>query len=319
MSRYDRHFNKGYLIVIAAAIIYLLFVFVSNSQILITSLEKIKWEFLVLIFVTEFIVLILRTARNRIFLKSININIPFSRNILIYFAGLSMTITPANVGELIRTQFLKREVGTPIASTIPIYFGERINDLIAITIITSSFLIFVSFIEGEIVVAISIIIIILGIGILKNQRLFDLFERKINSIKFLLKFSKDFEQLRNSMQSVFKTSVIKKTIPASIPIWLVHGISAYLAFLSFGVNMGFMKTYVIYFTSLVIGATSFIPGGIGITETSLVGLLTLQGINFSVAVALTLVLRLVTIWFAAIVGIVVSKILYSKTPPNRVQ
>lgn len=317
MSSYEKHFNKGYLIIITAAIIYLIFLLLSNSQILITTVEKVRWGFLVLIFVSEFTVLIFRTIRNRIFLKSIDINISFSRIFLIYFAGLSMSVTPANIGELIRTQFLKREVGRSIASTAPIYFGERINDLIAITAITCFFLIFVNFLEGEIVVAISALIILFGIAILKSHLLFRFFKSKIKSIKFLEKHTENFDQFYNNMQNMLKIDVTKKTIPASFPIWLTHGISAYLAFLAFGVNFGFMKVYVIYFTSLIIGASSFIPGGIGITETSLLGLLTIQGINFSIAVALTLFLRLLTIWFAVIVGIVASKILLHKDPPTR--
>jgi uncharacterized protein (TIRG00374 family) len=317
MPSYERHFNKGYLVAIAAAIVYMSFVLLSNTQTLVTSLEKIKWEFLALILLSEFTVLLLRTARNRIFLRSIDINIPFSRNLLIYFAGLSMTITPGNAGELIRTQFLKREVGKPIASTIPIYFGERINDLVAVTVITSLFLIFVNFVEGKIVMAISVVIILIGFGILKNRYLFLLFRGKTNSIKFLQKFSDSFDQLHDSMQKLLTINVVKKTVPASFPIWLMHGISAYLAFLAFGINFDFMQTYVIYFTSLVIGVTSFVPGGIGVTETSLVGLLTIRGVNFSVAVGLTLVLRLFTIWFASMVGICVSRVLLSKSPSSR--
>lgn len=316
MSGLDKHFNKGYLVAVVAAVIYIAFILFSDWQTLIKSFEKIKPEFLVLLVVVEFAVLVLRTMRNRIFLKSLDIHISYRRNILIYFAGLAMTITPGNAGEMVRAQFLKREVGKPIASTIPIYFGERLNDLIVVTIITSIFLVFVDFAAGKIVMMVSVGIIVVLFALLKSVRLFKFFRKKTGSIKFLQKFSDGFDQIHDSLQNILGKNIIKKTLPASVPIWMMHGFTAYVALLAFGVDIGFMETYVIYLSSLIIGVLSFIPAGIGVTETSLVGLFGAHGVNFSLAVAITLILRFMTIWFAAIVGIFASKILLSRQPPT---
>lgn len=316
MSHLDRHFNKGYLIAAAAAIVYLSFIFFSDAKTLVQSFEKIKWEFIALLVTSEIAVLFLRTARNRIFLKSLGINISVKRNILIYFAGLALSVTPGNTGEMVRAQFLKREVGTPISNTLPIFFAERLNDLIAVTIITSLFLFFVDFTEGKIVMLISTAIIIFMYTLLKSKKLFRFFRGKTGSIKFIQKFSDNFDQLHESIQNILGSKVAKKTLPASIPIWLTHGVSAYMAILAFGVDFSFIETYVIYFTSLSIGVMSFIPAGIGVTETSLVGLLTVRGLDFSLAVALTLVLRFATVWLATIIGVFASRILFSKQVPK---
>ena len=62
-----------------------------------------------------------------------------------------------------------------------------------------------------------------------------------------------------------------------------------------------------YSISLVIGALSLIPGGIGVAEASLVGLLTLQDIEFSDAVVAVVLIRLFTLWFSTISGFITLK------------
>ena len=58
----------------------------------------------------------------------------------------------------------------------------------------------------------------------------------------------------------------------------------------------------IYSSSLIIGAISFIPGGVGITEGSIAGLLTLGGIELSVALVLGIMIRIFTLWFGVGIG-----------------
>ena len=62
-----------------------------------------------------------------------------------------------------------------------------------------------------------------------------------------------------------------------------------------------------YSSSLVIGALSFIPGGIGIAEGSLIGLLTFQGIDISEAIVIVVLIRIFTLWFSTITGFIALK------------
>jgi glycosyltransferase 2 family protein len=48
---------------------------------------------------------------------------------------------------------------------------------------------------------------------------------------------------------------------------------------------------------------SFLPGGLGGAEVTMVGLLLLNGMNEAQAVACTLFVRLATLWFAVILGL----------------
>jgi len=61
----------------------------------------------------------------------------------------------------------------------------------------------------------------------------------------------------------------------------------------------------IYVVSLVAGNLSMLPGGIGAAEASMAGMfVAVAGLSAGTSAALTLVIRLSTLWFAVLVGVV---------------
>jgi uncharacterized protein (TIRG00374 family) len=66
--------------------------------------------------------------------------------------------------------------------------------------------------------------------------------------------------------------------------------------------IGFGDSIGIYAAAIVVGAISFLPGGLGTTEALLVALLVGYGFGMSDALLLTLVCRLLTLWFAVGLG-----------------
>jgi uncharacterized protein (TIRG00374 family) len=64
-----------------------------------------------------------------------------------------------------------------------------------------------------------------------------------------------------------------------------------------------LKVLAIYATSALLGAISLVPGGIGITEGTLVGLLTLEGIGVSTALILSVMIRIFILWYPVCLGL----------------
>jgi uncharacterized protein (TIRG00374 family) len=60
----------------------------------------------------------------------------------------------------------------------------------------------------------------------------------------------------------------------------------------------------IYAFSTLAGAVSFLPGGLGGSEASMILLLRLSSVPLPVAVAAILLIRLTTLWYAVAIGIV---------------
>ena len=78
----------------------------------------------------------------------------------------------------------------------------------------------------------------------------------------------------------------------------------YLCAVGLGADLSFLLVVFVFATSSLIGVLSMLPGGIGAVEAGLaVQFRVLAGLSDGVAGALTLVIRLATLWFATLVGI----------------
>ena len=94
----------------------------------------------------------------------------------------------------------------------------------------------------------------------------------------------------------------------SIAYWLVVGSAAFFVVQGFGIStIELLSIISSYSSSLIVGALSFIPGGLGVAEGSLIGLFSLQNIDFSEAIVIVVLIRFFTLWFSTIVGFVALK------------
>jgi uncharacterized protein (TIRG00374 family) len=87
----------------------------------------------------------------------------------------------------------------------------------------------------------------------------------------------------------------------------VDGITAYLCFLSFNQTIDLLQASLISLSSFVFGFATFVPGGLGVTEIGMTGLLVKQGVNISLASSMVLYIRICTIWFATFLGIIFTR------------
>ncbi len=86
----------------------------------------------------------------------------------------------------------------------------------------------------------------------------------------------------------------------------VQGLAFYFILVTLDIDIPLYTAMSIYAISLLAGALSFVPGGIGTTE-AVMGLLLLgSGTDTVSAVAVPLISRLSTLWFAVILGLLSS-------------
>ena len=78
-------------------------------------------------------------------------------------------------------------------------------------------------------------------------------------------------------------------------------------------DLNIFETTSIAFSAIILGAISFIPAGIGLIETSLIGFLLLKEIDLATASSLTLLIRFTTYWFATFLGIVAIRFFLKKS------
>jgi uncharacterized protein (TIRG00374 family) len=87
--------------------------------------------------------------------------------------------------------------------------------------------------------------------------------------------------------------------------WSLEGVSLWLLLRGMGVDVvGIGGATIAHTAAGLIGALTLLPGGLGSTEAGTVGLLALQGVRVAAATPATLLIRLMTLWFATALGVV---------------
>jgi uncharacterized protein (TIRG00374 family) len=86
--------------------------------------------------------------------------------------------------------------------------------------------------------------------------------------------------------------------------WSVESWGFDILLRALGYPLPLATAFSIYAFSMLTGGISFLPGGLGGSEAAMIILLRLVGVPLSVAVAGTLLIRLTTLWFAVLLGII---------------
>jgi uncharacterized protein (TIRG00374 family) len=299
--------NKVLLGIIIAIAVYAIFLLVSDFNTIFDKISDFRVSYLPIILVlvsSGWCVLFLRWT---ILLKNNAISIPHRKSFLIYIASFSMSATPGQLGELIKSQLLKNKFDIPVTKTAPLVIIERLSDLAgAIIVSVIGFWLLNINIYVPIIASVALALIFL---LLKSKKMFT---RAINLIKKMRFVSKIADPLSESFDTI-QLSLNKKTLILctilSICYWLIVGISAFFVLKAVGIDtLEPIKAVSIYSSSLIIGAASFIPGGVGVAEGSIAGLLSFSGIDISVAIALGILIRIFTLWYAVLVGFIALKI-----------
>ena len=241
--------------------------------------------------------------RWNLLLKNSDIDIPLKDNFMIFISGFALGVTPGKVGELIKSQLLKNKFNIPRTKTAPLVIVERFYDFFAIAIISLfGILVFEYsiYIFGILAIGISIFLIITS-----SEKIFLKFLNKIEKIKFLKNFSNELPKSFNVIQKSTRGKIFPLSITLSVIFWFLDSIIAYLTLLSFGIDIiDYFVLMSIYTSSIILGVISFLPLGIGVVEGSLVGFLSLNGIEFHLATAIVVFIRFFTRWIGVMAGFI---------------
>jgi uncharacterized protein (TIRG00374 family) len=91
----------------------------------------------------------------------------------------------------------------------------------------------------------------------------------------------------------------------SLSAWSLEALAFYWILNAMGVDVPLTFAMFVYAVSMLAGALSFMPGGLGSAEAVMVTLLVSSDVAMADAIAATVLLRLATLWFAVGLGAVV--------------
>jgi len=303
-------FGKKYLIIILIAVgIYSLFLFFSDFSVVYDYLKNFEISSLPIILAVIFSSWLILFARWIILLKRHQISIPLKTNLLIFFSGFTLAISPVKSGELIKSILLKNKCKISATKSIPIIFLERFYDIIGTAAVALIGITFLGLEMSAVLILIPIVIISLYY-LLYSKKGFGLTLSILNRIKFFQKFTANIEQSREIIRHSSDIKTVCSCSFLTIVFRVIEAIGIIIILQALGINfIEFFNLLSIYSMSVILGSASMSPGGLGITEGSFAGLLALQGLNLQTTLAVAIIVRFFTMWFAIVVGFISLKLI----------
>lgn len=225
------------------------------------------------------------------------------RSLLVYLAGLSMSVTPGKVGEVLRSMLLRASDGVPFTRTAPVVVADRLTDLVALVVLAA-----VGVAERpEYLPVLVVTVVLVGVGavVLGSPRLlggaFDLIAR----VPRLAGVAAKGRPLVDSSVTLMRLGPLTWLTALSVVGWGLECVGFWLIVGGFsGVDPSLRTCTLLWSAGTLVGALSFLPGGLGATEGSLVVATTrlVAGATQAMALAASLLGRLATLWFGELVG-----------------
>ncbi len=225
----------------------------------------------------------------------------------LYVAGYALTPTPGNVGEAVRGLWLVRQP-LSTAQSLAIFGAERLADLLCLLLmalpalgwlwwhsakgLTSWGLGFWGWSAGLLVVA----ALVLGVVFVVARRIV----RKPSWAARLAWLHEAWHCLDHQPW---------RWLALTLSAWAAQGLAVALLCSAAGLDLSAWLAAGFYALAMVGGALSALPAGLGGTEAVLVALLVGQGAAVGTAVAVTVLVRLLTLWLAVALGLLA--LLYS--------
>ena len=282
--------------------VYLVLAILSGIGDLREALARFDWRLIPASLALVGTSYVLRYVRWSYFLRRIGIRLEPRTGVAIFVAGLSMTISPGKFGEVLKSVLIVNASGDPIAKTTPAVLSERITDGLGMAAwgLLGAF----AFGFGPGVPVVFLGITAIGVLMLRSKRFSIFFAKlleRVPKVRALAPRVADFHGASNHLLS--SVSLAVGSVLAFV-IWSLEISAVYLIVHGVGAATPFMKVAFIFAVSSIVGLVSMLPGGIGVTEASLTGMFRVTaGLASGPAAAATLITRLVTLWFAASLGI----------------
>jgi glycosyltransferase 2 family protein len=213
--------------------------------------------------------------------------VPTGRSAVIFTAGLAGTLSPAKLGEVLKSALLRRSFAVPMRRSAPIVVVERVTDglgLVALAALAGASE------AGSLPLLSFGACAALAVVLLLRTRLLDRVAPLATA--------------RASAAALVDTPLLVGMSALAAVSWFFECLAAYACVRGLGLDVSLPDTVVAFSVGSLAGALSFLPGGLGVAEAGMTALLqTLGGVGAADAAAATVLIRLATLWFAVVLGL----------------
>ncbi|MBB3189397.1 lysylphosphatidylglycerol synthase transmembrane domain-containing protein [Halomonas cerina] len=243
----------------------------------------------------------LRFVRWQLYLAQLDHRVAWRPSLRIYLSGFALTTTPGKAGEAFRGVLLKQH-GVPFPTTFAAFISERLSDLVAIVLLTLVGLAQYPPARGLVLAGVAGIVVI--VLCLSNQRLLTRLghwasgrqDRGARMVAHTL-------HMLGNARRCHRPGLLAVASVISVVAWGAEALAFHWILVWLGADVSLAFAVFVYALSMLAGALSFLPGGLGGAEAVMVSLLVLKGLTMPMAIAATVFIRLATLWFAVMLGL----------------
>jgi glycosyltransferase 2 family protein len=252
-----------------------------------SELGRFRWELFPAAAGLTALNYLIRFWRWQRYLRRLEISVPPGRSLAIFVAGLTMTITPAKLGELLKCGLLRRSFAVPVRRSASVVLAERVTDATGVVVLA------VAGGAGTdrwplLVLALAAVVVVVGVV---RSPLLGRFAR--------------LGEAPAAARALLGTRLLVGMTAVSALSWFCECLAAYVCIRGLRLNLSLADTIAVFSLGSLAGALSFLPGGLGVAETSMTGLIRVLGdVSRAGAAAATVLIRLATLWFAVALGLV---------------
>jgi uncharacterized protein (TIRG00374 family) len=235
-------------------------------------------------------------------------------SLLTFLSGFVLTVTPGKVGEVFKSVILFETYGVPVVRTAPIVVAERVTDVIGIAVLITLGSIGLS--GGLVWAAIGMTAVLFLVVVVSHRRLsiriIGLVERLPGPLR---RIGPKLHEAYDSLATLVRPANLVVPTLLSIAAWSFECAALWVVLRGLGQTTSFGLATFFYATSTLAGAIVPVPGGLGVTETSLEGQMQKVGhVGAAASTAAMILVRFATLWFAVLVGFVSLSLLKRRFP-----
>lgn len=246
---------------------------------------------------------ILRFARWQWLLRRMGHHPPLVYSFLAYLSGFAFTATPGKVGELVRIRYLL-PAGVPAKDTLSVFVFERLFDLLAVLLLASLYTN-----NPHLLAGVAAFVLLVAAAVLTCAMRPRWFNRAIVVLKKLRakRLSRWLRTLRDGLRNCQRLTTpfdMLASLCLGLAAWLLTAMAFVYLLSELQIALEAHTAIAIYPISMLAGAASMMPGGLGSTEATIVALLASHGVSLEMGAMAAVGIRLASLWFAIGLGMV---------------
>jgi len=247
----------------------------------------------------------LRFWRWEVYLRALDSRIPLRESVGLYFSTYVMVITPGKVGEVFKAGILREKFGISLAKGLPIVLAERIYDFLAVLILAAAGVFFwPGPMAGLTTGLIAAAAVPLFLALFQSKAIRTRLLGRAARSELLARHRVGLDEAMDSMGRLLGVKQALFSVTLSTLAWMCECLGLWLVCQGLGVPVPLGQALFVYAAGTLVGSLSFLPGGLGGTEATIIWLLGTLAIPGATGAAVALLVRLFTLWLAVVIGLV---------------